>query len=131
MCPPENYSSQDGGDRELGGFMKTVVRCTAIGAVLMMVAAACSKPPKLVTANSKTKVTAPSVAPPVSAETASTDTTAPPSTVAATATTARAARTAKPAPTGNVAPPGVDDAQAKAVGAAIQPQTTARHQPYY
>ena len=110
--------------------MKTAGRIALFLAAMSLVAA-CSKPRGLDSSLGTTTATTTPVDAPVTADTAppqlaATDTTAPP---AAAAPTAAPKQTAK-ATTSAVAP-GVDDSQARAVGALIKPQTSARRQPYY
>ena len=117
------------------------IRWLAIAMVLGVVAAACSKPKDDLVSTGPTKATVPEVEAPVAAESqaaapaadAPVDPAAPATTVAAKAAAPKAAPTAA-APAANApaaAPPGVDDTQAKAVGALLKPQTTERRTPYY
>lgn len=111
-------------------------RLTKLGAILMvlaMIAAACSKPPKQEASVGLTGLNdnVDGVEAPVDAgaPVESTDT-----TVAADGKPKAAgavSRTTAPAGRQNIAPPNADDAQARAVGNLIKPQSTARRKPYY
>ena len=103
-----------------GLFMrKTLLRSIVLLVALALVAAACSKPAtqKATGKNASTGNDVTDLVTPTSEATSTTATTAPAKKGAAgTATTSR---------------PGFDDAQARAVGAKIKPQSTQRRKPYY
>ena len=102
---------------------RSVSRWLAVVAVLGLLAAGCSKPKKT-SLGSSSKTTLPDVQAPVSALDTST-------TAAVTAAAkAQAAKTARTAVTG-LSGGGVDDAQARAIGEKLKPQSTQRHKPYY
>ena len=110
-----------------------------VAVVASLLAAACSRPPKLTTARGGEQVASPNINAPVSAPGGG------PSTTAASGVPAVVNGNAPgTAPGSNGGPPaavftptpqsqlsgGGDDAQAKAVGALIHPQSTQRRQPY-
>src|SRR5437588_12725436 len=100
-----------------------LVRTLALFAILGMIAAACSKPKKAASLKA-TKATVPDVSAPVTAAPATSTTAAP-----AAAATKKAGTSGGKAATANAPRTltgGGDDAQAKAVGAQIKPQSTTR-----
>ena len=103
---------------------RSVIRSLAVLVLVGMVAAGCSKPAKQ-SIGTQTKATTPDVEAPVTSEV--------PTTLAQQAAAAAKA-TAKKAttnPGGRITGGGVDDAQARAVGALLKPQSTERRKPYY
>src|SRR5262249_47371282 len=100
------------------------IRPIALFMIVGVIAAGCSKPKKTgLGSGGGTNTTLPDVAAPVAA--ADTSTTA----AVAAAAKKQAAKTARTAVTG-LSGGGLDDAQARAVGALLKPQSTQRRKPY-